>query len=168
MIEILLTKGCIAVIDDCDKELCRFKWHSFGKEGAYYGRRTFRESALKYTQQNKKQYQSLHHAVMERIVGYSIPASTKIDHKDGNRMNNARCNLRIATSAQNGQNAKMFSTNKTGLKGVTYRAKDNRYEASIKANGVWKYLGRYSTPEAAHEAYKIAARELHGEFARFE
>lgn len=168
MIEIPLSKGCVAVIDDCDADLAKLKWHAFGKEDAYYARRTYRDSSLKYAQANKKLYQSLHRAIMERIIGGAIPDDRYVDHKDGNRMNNTRSNLRLATYAQNIQNSRKLDKNKTGFKGVCYRAKDKRYEASIMANGVWKYLGRYSTPEEAHEAYKQAAKELHGDFARFE
>ena len=47
--------------------------------------------------------------------------------------------------------------------GVRYRKSriSKPYEACIKVNGKNKYLGNYSTPEEAHQAYLTAKRELH-------
>lgn len=89
-----------------------------------------------------------------------------IDHIDNNPLNNKIENLRPCDLAQNAWNRKMPSTNTTGFKGVT--KKKNRFCARINCRNKRIHLGYFDTPEEAHEAYKKAALELHGEFARFE
>jgi HNH endonuclease len=86
-----------------------------------------------------------------------------IDHINCDPTDNRIINLRLATQEQNSQNRRRPKQNKSGFKGV-YR-KGNGWEAYIKRH---KYLGTFSTPELAHEAYKRAARQSFGEFARFE
>lgn len=39
--------------------------------------------------------------------------------------------------------------------------------ASIRVNGVRKHLGIWKTPEEAARAYDMAAREVHGDFGRY-
>jgi hypothetical protein len=91
-----------------------------------------------------------------------------VDHIDSNTLNNRRENLRLATYSQNSMNTRISSRNTSGYKGVSVDATGNSWRAQIKAEGEIKYLGLYSTPEEAHEAYKIAAVKYFGEFARFE
>jgi len=87
----------------------------------------------------------------------------EIDHKDRNPLNNTWNNLRCATRPQNCGNTKP----KTNLpKGVSCK-KGRYYVARLKINYKEIYLGCYKTPSEAHEAYKEAAREAFGEFARF-
>lgn len=91
-----------------------------------------------------------------------------IDHKDGNRANNAINNLRDCTRRQNLQNMKTQKNNQCGMKGVSKRpnAKSNKWRANIRHNGKLIHLGNFETAEAAHEAYVQAAKRLFGEFAR--
>ena len=86
-----------------------------------------------------------------------------IDHKDGNPENNKIENLRLATNSQNQANAKRMAGKKIP-KGV--RIMGSRYQARITFEGKMKYLGTFGTPEAASEAYGIAADRLYGEFGR--
>lgn len=87
-----------------------------------------------------------------------------IDHKDGNRLNNTRENLREATRSQNIANQGPLKSNRLGLKGV--RLKRGRYVANICVCGKKKYLGSFPTPEEAHAVYAKAAVDYFGEFAR--
>ena len=99
-----------------------------------------------------------HHGYMPR----------NIDHADRNKINNRIANLREASTAQNAWNASVPKTNTSGFKGVSWHKHQNKWIASIRLFGKLKYLGYFKTAEEAHEAYKKAAMELHGEFARFE
>lgn len=86
----------------------------------------------------------------------------QIDHINGDRADNRPANLRMATPSQNAANRRQCFAH---LKGVR-RYRSGRFGASIKHNGLDRYLGSFSTAEAAHAAYMEAAVELFGEFAR--
>lgn len=91
----------------------------------------------------------------------------QIDHIDGNGLNNDVENLRAATHAQNGSNRGAQKNNTSGFKGVSWHKKSNKWQAAIALGRKNHYLGLFDTPEAAHEAYKDAAKKLHKEFANF-
>ena len=83
-----------------------------------------------------------------------------IDHINGNKSDNRITNLRDVTRGQNRQNIKKaYGSNKTGFLGVCY--KQGKYLAQIKSEGKKRYLGYFSTPEEAAEAYWKAKKELH-------
>jgi hypothetical protein len=86
----------------------------------------------------------------------------QVDHINGNRRDNRRCNLREVTSAQNCQNRR--AANQTGLKGVHPRGK--KFFACIRVEGKFTYLGIYPTAEEAARVYDEAAHRAFGEFAR--
>jgi hypothetical protein len=91
----------------------------------------------------------------------------QIDHVNLDKVDNRFENLREATGSANAGNTRAHKRNKIGLKGVHYYAPTNKYVASIGVGqGRVKKLGYFKTPEAAHEAYKRAAEEYFGEFAR--
>lgn len=88
-----------------------------------------------------------------------------VDHRDGDRLNNAWSNLREATPSQNGANRGATKRNKLGVKGV-YRNHDGKFKASICLDGEQVYLGTFDTPAEAASIYAVAAKDMHGEFAR--
>ena len=87
-----------------------------------------------------------------------------LDHIDGNKSNNALDNLREATNNENKYNIKIRKDNSAGYKGVSLDRRCGRYRAYITFNKKQKSLGYYNTAEEASEAYKKAAKELHGTF----
>lgn len=103
----------------------------------------------------------LTHRLAWLYVHGSFPAGD-IDHIDGNRQNNAISNLRDVDRATNLQNLKRPKrTNKsTGFLGVT-RLGDDRFMAQITVNKAYRYIGTFSTPEAASEAYLTEKRRVH-------
>lgn len=82
----------------------------------------------------------------------------RIDHRDGNGLNNRISNLRLATQSQNVANAYMLK------RGVERRG--NRYRAIIKVQGQRYRLGTFATEDEAQLAYNAAATKFFGEFAR--
>jgi len=88
----------------------------------------------------------------------------EIDHRDGNPRNNRLDNLREATRAQNCANTRVSKNNKLQTKGVC--AVGKKFRAMIRINGKNKYLGLFTTTEAASAAYAKVANENFKEFAR--
>ena len=88
-----------------------------------------------------------------------------VDHRNGNTLDNRRCNLREASVADNARNTSLRSDNKTGYKGVGFLPHNGRYRAYIGVDGRFISLGNYDDPKDAARAYDEAARFYFGDFA---
>lgn len=83
-----------------------------------------------------------------------------IDHINGNKSDNRLQNLRDVGAEGNSQNIrKPNKRNKSGFMGVIWY--QNKWRASMSVNGKSKWLGDYTTPEEAHQAYLVAKRIFH-------
>lgn len=154
-----LTQGRVAIVDDEDFEyLAQYRWHYANKAGGdeYSGYAVRAPARVQRGVSLKKL--SMHREIMK------TPEGMQCDHVNGNKLDNRRCNLRNATNSQNRHNVGPYKNNKFGLKGVS--KKRDKFQAQIMVNYVPKFLGSFDTPQQAHEAYRIAATELHKEFAR--
>jgi len=102
------------------------------------------------------------------IMGVNGPSDNHrlVDHINGNGLDNRRANLRVCNTAQNTRNQKLSKNSTTGLKGVC-RQPNGKYRSKITVANYQINLGTFATAEAAHEAYRAAAHNFHGEFARF-
>lgn len=90
------------------------------------------------------------------------------DHKHSDQtLNNMRFNLRCANELDNARNAQKRCDNTTGFKGATYNKRLGKYIGQLFYQGKGIHLGCFLTAEEAHAAYCAKARELYGEFARF-
>lgn len=88
-----------------------------------------------------------------------------IDHIDSVKTNNAICNLREATHAQNA--ARRPTTRKLApSRGVFPHGVG--FVARIHHAGKRHYLGYFKTAEAARISYEAKAKEIYGEFAHVE
>ena len=147
-----LLQGKVALVDDADYErLVVYSWHAASvQKGTWYAARKFR-----YGRKVRTEY--MHDLLMGCI---------KIDHQNGNGLDNQRRNLRPATSAQNAQNRRKRCNARGHFKGVTLR-KSGKWEAGIKIGGRNLYLGTFDAEEQAAAAYRAAAKSAFGEFARF-
>lgn len=94
-----------------------------------------------------------------------LPSKQLRDHRDRNKLNNQKSNLRLATKSQNGANSKLRNDSVTGYRGVSFYTRSGKWLATIKVNGKSKNLGYYGTPELAATAYNAAALKAFGEFA---
>lgn len=102
---------------------------------------------------------------MHRLI-MNAPNNMEVDHIDGNRTNNQRTNLRLATRAENARNAKPYNGGTSQYKGVYWLKKQRRWRARIRVDGQFISLGCYGTEEAAAIAYDNAAVTYFGDFAR--
>ena len=87
-----------------------------------------------------------------------------IDHIDCIKTNNRISNLRICDHSENKFNRPSPITNTSGIKGVSWSNRWNKWMAYISINGMSKKIGGFDSKEDAAAAYKKAAIELHGEF----
>lgn len=157
MKEIPLTQGYVALVDDEDFEfLSKHKWYTHYDKGKP---RYARGWAFCPTSKRKK-YVFMHRVIM----GISDP-KVQVDHRNGDGFNNQRSNLRDATQSQNRCNMGFPKTNKSGYKGVSWKANCNKWVAQIRINNKKLHLGLFSCPILAAVRYDQAAKEYHGEFA---
>jgi len=141
-----LTHGKVALIDAADFELMgAFPWRAVRIRRTWYAE-TYVGGAREY----------MHRFIMEAGPG------ERIDHRNGNGLDNRRVNLRRTTNALNQANRRQVRS-VCGFKGVTQRS--GKWRAYITVSGRFISLGSFSIPEDAARAYDAAARECFGEFA---
>ena len=90
--------------------------------------------------------------------------SVYVDHRYGNKLDNREHLLRTCTKQQNAMNARTPSNSTTGIKGVSYEARRDKWRAHIKLNGKQLWLGYHETKEQAVRARLKAERTLFAEF----
>jgi HNH endonuclease len=105
-----------------------------------------------------------HRLVWLYMHGETVPEV--IDHVDHNKLNNRFTNLRAASKAENGANARRPTNSTTGIKGVAIFK--GRFRARVVLHGKEHHLGYFDTMEEAAKARFEAASRLHGAFARHE
>jgi len=148
-IEIPLTRGLVALVDDDDYAVVAGagKWHANIGGNTFYARRALPGPHA------VRRYVLMHNL----LTGWSF-----VDHANGNGLDNRRSNLRPADRSKNSANSKLPHDSTTGYKGVSRHG----WTAQIVTSGRQIHLGTFDTPEAAARAYDRAAVEHFGEFAR--
>lgn len=108
-----------------------------------------------------------HHELMHAYILRAKPGE-RVDHISGDTLDNRKQNLRIIQPTGNAQNARRqtFPGKTSRFKGVCWDKREERWLASIRANGERFDLGHFDDEESAALAYDAAAAEKHGEFAR--
>lgn len=139
--------GYVALVDDDDYTLVsQHAWRAqMRRDGRLY--------ALRGWWQDGKWHGQLMHNLIMGTVG--------IDHNDHNGLNNQRYNLRVATNRQNQGNTLLRTGCSSQYKGVTWRARDGRWQARLGQHS----LGMFASETDAALAYNSAASEMFGEFA---
>ena len=153
-----LTQGQFAIVDAADFEwLNQWKWYAWRSPhtGSFYAMRA-----------GKDEMGEKIGIYMARMI-LGAKRGEQVDHGSHNTLDNRRSKIRIATSFQNSFNHRKRKNSRSPYKGV-YQNRHGRWSSEIQANGIRKWIGNFATAEDAHEAYKKAAVELHGEFACFE
>jgi HNH endonuclease/AP2 domain len=149
---IQVSNGKMAIVDDEDFEIVsKHHWH---QDGAGYIRTNI------WKGNRKDSAPRLH-----RMVLPNTPKHLHIDHKNGDKLDNRKSNLRICSSSQNARNRGPQNNNTSGYKGVIYDKARSKWRSEICVEGKRKYLGRFTTAEEAAKAYNDAAIQFHGEFA---
>ncbi|MGL5713501.1 MAG: anaerobic ribonucleoside-triphosphate reductase activating protein [Paraclostridium sp.] len=89
-----------------------------------------------------------------------------IDHIDGNGLNNTRENLRVVTSSENACNSKVGDNTYSGIKGISYDKRTNKWVAYITKNRKNKNIGQFNYLENAKTARLEYEKKLHKEYSR--
>ena len=151
MKQIPLTQGKFAIVDDENFEwLNQWKWYFNSSLGYAVG------------QVDKKKM------CMHRVI-LNVPKGMETDHKNLNKLDNRRCNLRICDRSENNMNHKTRKDSASGYKGVYLTKKDKRvkkWRSTIKIRDKRIFIGNFFSKEEAALAYNQKAKELFGEFAR--
>jgi len=154
MQHIKLSKGTFAIVDDEEFErLNKYGW--WLGAGGYPLRQIYiGKSGDKYLYKNV----FMHQDIMGTKIGF------RVDHVDGNKLDNQKKNLRFASKSQNNWNRK--NTNPSGYKGIQFHTTSKKWRAKITKNDKQYFLGCFDTKEEAAKAYDNAANQLFGDFAR--
>lgn len=87
--------------------------------------------------------------VVAWLLHYGELPKRGIDHENRNGHDNRICNLRDVTRSVNCKNRKRRSDNSSGVNGVHWNSKLNKWQVAIGINGVQTYLGVYERMEDA-------------------
>jgi hypothetical protein len=143
-------EGKFALVDDDDYEyLSQYKWRGDAKGYARYS---------VYSKPQKK----ILTVMMHRLI-LNTPDDLHTDHWNGDRLDNRRSNLRVATMQQNMANQKAHGGT-SNFKGVGFR--HGLWQAQIGVDQKVLHIGVFDTQRAAAQAYNDAATQYFGEFAK--
>lgn len=152
-----LTQGKTAFVNGEDfDDISRFKWQAMECHRTWYAIRTVNNSTGKF------------HVMMHRQIALRtgiITEDLKVDHKDGDGLNNLRSNLRAATIEQNNFNARKQNNRSSRFKGVSWKSKNGNWVVQIGFRGKNTHIGSFSDEAEAAKAYDKVAKSLFGEFA---
>lgn len=108
------------------------------------------------------------HRIIYALAHNIDPINLLIDHIDGNPLNNKVSNLRLVDYNQNSLNREGNKNASSKYKGVCFAKYANKWRAGITNKGINYHLGYFEREEDARDAYRKAAIQIHGEFAKFE
>jgi len=144
----IIQTGIFAMVDDEDYGLINSnRWYIM----KLYHCETEILYARRYEGSPKK---GNHRAIlMHREILGANEKSQKVDHKDGNGLNNQKENIRIGTHSNNMSNRKVSYKKEIKYLGVTFVKKMGRYKPALKKDGKVYYKGSFETAELAAAAY---------------
>jgi hypothetical protein len=102
--------------------------------------------------------------LMHRVITMALKEQ-KIDHINGNGLDNRKENLRLATNRQNSWNSKS-TIGSSKYKGVSWCKQKNKWRTRIYFNGKDIHLGFFVNEKDAAKIYDEIALKYFGEFAR--
>ena len=103
------------------------------------------------------------------LVMSPVPAGMIVDHKQhppryAKKVDNRKSNLEIKTASQNNINSSMYLNNTSGIKGVSWNKRLEKWNAYIQINKKRIHLGYFIDKEDAIQARKAAELKYFGEY----
>jgi hypothetical protein len=152
---ITLSSGHTLQVDDADAAIAAGRsWQAQrGKAGTFY-------AAAVLVENGKQRKVYLHRLIMQAGPGQ------RVDHIDGNGLNNRRDNLRICSNAENMRNMRVSPLRGSSIyKGVSWNARRKKWRAYIVHDGRQRNIGYFTNESDAARAYDAAAVKTFGSFA---
>lgn len=145
MQKIKLSQGKYAIVDDEDYDLVsRYNWYyNEGYAKAYYQGKRLR----------------MHRLILKAKNGQQI------DHRNRNRLDNQRSNLRICTLQENNRNITLRKDNTSGYKGVSLDKSTGHWRPLVYVDGKVKTSGQFLNKHHAALVYDLWATFFHKDFA---
>jgi hypothetical protein len=161
--EIPLTRGMVAVIDDEDYALVKpYRWKAHRSNSGWYA-----AARVQIPCTIPGQYKAIR-VWMHRLIAQP-PSTMLVDHRNHDTLDNRRANLRAVTRSQNQQNRRGATVRSaTGVRGVYLDKRWGRFVAQTTIDGKIRQVGRFSSLDEAATAVRAfrAAHMTHSEEAR--
>jgi len=143
--KIPLSKGRYALVDlDDARRLGKYSW--------YYGFRGYAMRSKKMPSGTRKTV-SMHREIL------GAKDHEEVDHINGDRLDNRRSNLRVLGRSANLHNRGAYGP--SGLKGVSWDKRKQKWRAEIGKNGKRAWLGYHNTKAEAEVEYRKASKKLY-------
>ena len=140
------------LVDDADWDLVRrYTWHIDAK--GYL---------LAY---NKGSGDSRVIRMHRLILGVLDSPQWIVDHKNRNKRDNRRDNIRVCSPSQSCMNRGVFKNSKSGVRGVRFLKRLGKWDARITVGGKTVWLGAFANADEASAARCAAERRLFAEFS---
>lgn len=147
--EIILSRGLVALVDDEDFErVNQYNWFALKAVKKYYAVRNENKSTT----------------IMHRFI-LNADKGIYVDHINGDSLDNRKFNLRTCTNQQNSRNSKKQNNCSSKYKGVCWIKQRNKFLAQICINYKQVFLGYYDDEIEAAKSYDEAARKGFSDFA---
>lgn len=146
------------IFDLDDYDLIKdYSWHLSGRE--YIG------ASINYRKDGKW---TKHTLMIHRLIMGIQDISWKecvVDHINGDVFDNRKSNLRVIPQYKNMMNQKISSINTSGVPGVSFYKKNNKWGVSIHYDGNYEYLGLYDSFDEAVKVRKEAEEKYFREYS---
>lgn len=135
-------------LDDYDL-IKKYVWHAdkrgYARGGDYNNRVKMHRLVL-----------GVENAINKRII---------VDHINGDPTDNRKSNLRLCTNEENSHNRCIHKNNSSGITGVSWINREQKWIATIGINGKLKFLGYFNNKEDAKKCRQEAEDKYYGEFS---
>lgn len=143
-----------AIVDPIDADLANLNWSVSHSKTTHYAKGV-----------HNGKHKALHREVLARKLERTLLSHEQVDHINMLGWDNRRENLRLASNGQNMMNRKRLSSNTSGVKGIDWYKKYNKWRARITVDGQPIHIGYFDSLTDAKTAWKKAAKKYHKEFA---
>ena len=108
--------------------------------------------------------QACDNTYLHHMINGKPPVGKETDHKNRNKLDNRRSNLRFCFHYENQTNMEARSYGISKYKGVSWDRQHNKWQAGISFNKKRKHLGLYTSEIEAARAFDEAVLRLNPEF----